>query len=342
MELITEYEEKKEDLQTILDFIFILCGKDKATYDHIILWLSQLIQFPHIKTCCPFFISKEGAGKGTLISLLRTMLGSKKILETQNPNRDVWGDFNEEMEYAMIVILDELTQKDFLDSEAKYKGLATGGTLIINKKGKDKFEIPSFHRFISTTNSENFRPSRRTWIIRCSDELINDKEFFSKMLVLVKNIDVAKTFYEYLKAVEGADKFNELPIPSTEYQEDLKESNYSMVEKFLIHIAEKNFDKIEYDILASTLFSNFNSWIVSNKFKYEMNSTAFGLKLKQLKIDGVDKCEKRTNKGWNYKINIPKLNKHFKLGCLIKCENVVVNDNLTIGADDDEDDETDE
>jgi hypothetical protein len=50
--------------------------------------------YPEIKTIVPTFISKQGAGKGSLLKLLSKMLGAKNVLEITNPKRDIWGDFN--------------------------------------------------------------------------------------------------------------------------------------------------------------------------------------------------------------------------------------------------------
>lgn len=74
MELVTEYVEMKDELDIILKHIKILCGNDKVVYDYFIKWISQMIQYPAIKSICPTLISKEGAGKGTLMRLLCKML----------------------------------------------------------------------------------------------------------------------------------------------------------------------------------------------------------------------------------------------------------------------------
>ena len=83
------YESHTEGLEIMLKHINILCDNDKLVYDYFIGWIAMMIQKPEIKTTCITLISKEGAGKGTLMQLFAKMLGESKILETKTPSRDV-------------------------------------------------------------------------------------------------------------------------------------------------------------------------------------------------------------------------------------------------------------
>jgi hypothetical protein len=63
-----------------------MCGNEEVMYQYFIKWIGFLIQYPSKKSICPVFISKEGAGKGTMFELFRRMIGSRKVLETTNQN----------------------------------------------------------------------------------------------------------------------------------------------------------------------------------------------------------------------------------------------------------------
>ena len=67
-----------------------------------------MIQFPDKKIPCIVLISNQGAGKTSLILLLKKMLGGKKVIECSDPARDVWGDFNSLMMDAFLVNLSEV------------------------------------------------------------------------------------------------------------------------------------------------------------------------------------------------------------------------------------------
>eukprot|EP01038_Epipyxis_sp_PR26KG_P015697 gene15697-21238_t len=84
------YETHRIGLELFLNHIYIIiCGNQKNVADYVIKWMAQMIQYPAVKTRCLTLISKQGAGKGTLMKLLEKILGIQKILETTNPNRDV-------------------------------------------------------------------------------------------------------------------------------------------------------------------------------------------------------------------------------------------------------------
>ena len=70
-----------------------------------------MVQFSVVKTQVPTFISKEGFGISWLIKLFKVMFGNGKVLETSNPSRDVWGDFNGLTMNAFIGNLNEISKK---------------------------------------------------------------------------------------------------------------------------------------------------------------------------------------------------------------------------------------
>jgi hypothetical protein len=87
MEFVDSYEPDQEGLEFMLNHILILCAKDKVVYDYFVQWIAHAIQFPEQKCgVAPVFISGEGAGKGSLMGLLRKMLGEKKCWRLQLRN----------------------------------------------------------------------------------------------------------------------------------------------------------------------------------------------------------------------------------------------------------------
>jgi hypothetical protein len=122
-------------------------------------------------------------------------MGNNKVLESQTPDRDVWGNFNGLMANAFLVAVDELEKQKAKDM-AQIKGLITEPTLPINQKGKGQYIINSFHRFLGMSNGENpiatGKNDRRKLIVRCSDELIGKSE---------KNVEYFNRFYSIIGIV---------------------------------------------------------------------------------------------------------------------------------------------
>lgn len=237
MENVSSYTENIEARDFILNHIKILCNYDDNVYQYFIKWISQMIQFPHIKTNVPTLISKEGAGKGSLIRLFEKMLGTYKVFQSNNPSRDVWGDFNFVMVNSYLVVLDELSKKDTINADGFIKGLITEPFIVVNSKGTNQVKVPSFHRFIiSTNNEEPFNTScddRRKFVIRCSDDLIGNKTYFKKFYNYIDDVNVIKTMYEYFKNFEGVENFLALPVPITEYHTKLIECSFNPIENGL-------------------------------------------------------------------------------------------------------------
>ena len=323
MELLTEsYTHKQTELNFILNHIKILCNNDENVYDYFIKWIAQMVQYPHIKTIMPTFISGEGSGKGTLFKLFEKMLGNEKVFETTNPSRDVWGDFNGMMCNCFLVNLNELSKKDTMEAEGKIKGLITDNTLAINQKGIPQYKIKSYHRFITTTNKEepinSTNGDRRNLIIRSSDEKKGDYIYFETMHKYLEDNDVIRTCYDYFKGIEGMDKFKDISIPQTEYQTNLKELSKSPIEQWLESFTREhmNDSKECIELLGTEIYELFKHWSNSNGIKYDINAVKLGVKLINMKINGVSKG-RHTMKGDTKLFNISELKNTFSLGCLI-------------------------
>lgn len=321
MELITEWETKADAVERIKKHILILCGNDATVYDYFEKWIAQMIQFPAVKSVCPILISKEGAGKGTLLQLFTKMMGSTKVFETTQPSRDVWGEFNGLMADAFLVNLNELSKKETMESEGRIKGLITDSTLKINNKGIAQFPIESFHRFICTTNNENpmttTQDDRRKFIIRSSDEKCGDKEYFNEIYKLLADKDVIKSCYEYFKSIPNMDKFGDIQIPVSEYHKDLKQLSTSPIESFLKDfVLENYYEKEPIKLYGKEIFVLFNSWLKKCGLEYGCNIQAFGLRLKNLKIDGITKGN-HSKHGEANLYDIPTMIKHFKLDTIV-------------------------
>jgi hypothetical protein len=315
MEFVTDYIEKIEERNFILNHIKILCGNDDNVTDYFIKWIAQMIQYPAIKTICPTLISNEGAGKGTLMRLLSKMLGATKILETTTPSRDVWGDFNAQIANKFLINLNELSKKETIETEGQIKGLITDPKITINNKGVQKYEIDSFHRFLITTNKDEpintKNGDRRNLIIRSSDEKCGDKEYFKKMYKMLDDVNVIKTCYEYFKSIPDMDNFLDLKMPVTEYQEELKELSVNIIEKWLQDFTYKNINRDYVELKACSILEKFNEWKEESGMVYDCNVIQFMVRLCRLKINGV---EKRKSMGINItKFDFEKLKIHFSI-----------------------------
>jgi hypothetical protein len=310
-------EEISDEVKFLLNHIKILCNNDEVVYDYFIKWIAQMFQFPEVKTVCPTFISKEGAGKGTLLKLLKGLMGKKKVFETTDPLRDVFGNFNGLLKDAFLVNFNEVGLQDMKKTVGKMKGLITDDVVTINEKNIKPYEIKTFHRFLITTNNEEpivvTKDTRRNVIIRCSDELIGNKDYFIKINEIIENDKILREFYDYLMNIKDMDKFNKLPLPVTEYQKNLAELSVSVIEQFIKDWTIENFDNKERIIYFSSqeFYECFIEWREKNKIKYEINSYKLLCRLKNSNINGISKKKTKLN---NLSVfNVDELIKYFNI-----------------------------
>ena len=275
-----------------------------------------MIKYPATKNICPTLISKEGSGKGTLMMLLQKMIGDSKYFETTSPSSHVWGDFNGIMSSAFLVNLDELSKKETMECEGKIKGLITNPKMTINNKGINAYHMMSYHRFIATTNNEDpfktTKGDRRNLIIRSSDELKGNVEYFNEMYKLLDDINVIKTCYEYFKTMPDMDKFNELKMPETSYQNDMKTANTNPVEAWLKSYVIENYYETEKELLDKEQFDLFKNWCNKCGLEYKLSSIQFGVRMTRLNLQGLQKG-KHTKSGNTKIFNISKLKEELKL-----------------------------
>jgi hypothetical protein len=304
-----ENEKSKLEVQFILNHIKILCDNDVVVYNYLINWIAQMIQFPEVKTVAVTMISSEGAGKGTLMKLFGKMLGKKKILETSTPSRDVFGSFNSMMSDYFLINLNELSKSETKGSEGQFKQMVTDGNLTINAKGVAQYQIDSYHRFFITTNNPDpittKKDDRRNLIIRSSDEKIGDKDYFEKMNEYLEDDNIIKGVYQHFKSIENMEKFGLLPLPVTNYHNNLKEGNRDILDQWLEEYTfqYRNFPSIEKT--ATECFNDFISWRELGDIKYEINKPKFGVKLNTIARDCITSI--RSNSGMSKIFDIVKL-----------------------------------
>jgi len=314
-ENIAEYVPNLEALAIIRNHIAVLCNHNPDVTEFIENWIAQMIQFPEIKNgCMPCFISDEGSGKGTLMALFHKMLGSAKVLETTDPERDVWGSFNSLMEQAFLVNLNEISTKNTMGSIGKIKGLITDPTIVINNKGIKQVVVNSFHRFIMTTNCDEpistKQGDRRTLVIRSSDEKKGNTEYFDSLHELHNDFNVVKTCFDFFKA-KDIQSFNFKKLPETDYQNELKDKNMHVYQQWLRDFVFCDSAMHSPSMTAGDMFGLFASWTRQNGVVFETNRIKMGLWFATHKFDGLTKTKTRVGATWtfDYEIlaNVPSL-----------------------------------
>jgi len=291
MEKVSLGEPTTHATDMILKHIFALCGNNQPMTDYFCLWIAQMIQFPSVKTIMPTFISKQGAGKGTLMKLFQRMFGESKVLnEITTPSRDVWGNFNGMMRQAFLVNLDELSGKDSREAVGVLKALVKSETIRINEKGVNSCVVKSFARFIATTNNSDplsiTADDRRNCVIRSSDEHCKNAEYFDSLYKILCDDNAVRNIYEYFKTLPCQRNFNSIPIPQSEYQLQMVELSISPIEQWIREYAQQKSGITR--LSSQECFLLFDQWKTDQKLSYEINALKFSVQRSRLGINGVE------------------------------------------------------
>ncbi len=328
VERMTHFQINEEYVEAFNKHVLILCDNDEEQQKILISWIAHIFQHTDAKSFNPVIISNEGAGKGTLMKIISRLCGTNKVLETTNPLEYVFGKFNDTMTEAIVVNINECSKKDMIHVVEQLKGLVSDPTMWIQGKGAKKFKQKSHHRFIITTNNEDPIPTkngdRRNHIIRASDELIGNTEYFTNFNKMIETDEFIYSIYQYLLNLPDIPRnFDVQGFPQTEYQDELKEASkdYALLwlEDFVRESIEDNdiTDKTQYKLSSSEVFLRFKSFCNENSLNCERNTVSFMKHLYLMKIQGIEKF-KGTKGTRMTKFDLNILAKNLLIGCQIE------------------------
>jgi len=281
MENVRKYTPMNDNLQFLLNHLKILCDDNMELYNYLICWTAQLIQHPETKTNMPIMTSRQGAGKGTYLKMLRAMLGDNKIYETTDPDKYIFGQFNGHLTNSLVIVINEAEYKLTSKNDSNIKAIITDPPITINEKNVSMYVIDWSGRLIGFSNSHNsFGTStddRRKWFIRCSNKLCNNYRYYNIINGLIEDVDTMKTLYEYFKNYKygdmSMDKFNSIKKPISDAQRELCESSEKVPETFIKNLS---MEKIEEDIECEeftnkTIYQEFKLYLSNNSLEYKTN-----------------------------------------------------------------------
>lgn len=275
-----------EALKAFSNHIQILANHDQVTYEYICNWVAQSIQRPGEKMGVALnFVGEQGIGKNTFTDILVELYGgSNKKVETAQPERDVWGQFNDLMTTAYLVILNETDKRNTIGHDGKIKACITDNTIPISPKGKTSFIMASYHRFIQNTNTEDptttSKTDRRNVIIRCSDEKMGDTNYFIELNNILHSPNALRSIYWSFKTMDIS-TFKRGDRIVTDYHTTIIQYNEDPIKLFLKSLVETNTGVMEMSSVE--LLAMFNRWRAETKMRFGENMNVLSL-LKQIRL----------------------------------------------------------
>lgn len=166
-----------------------VCDGEKALYRWLIGWMAHLIQRPWEKPgTAVVFKGKPGVGKSTVGEHLGALIA--RHYATVSTPRGLMGQFNAHLGAALLVQVEEGFWAGDKAAESDLRHKITGPTFNLERKGQDVIELPSFHRYLITSNERWTVPAqhdeRRYAIFNVSDARMKDHEYFGAISAQMK------------------------------------------------------------------------------------------------------------------------------------------------------------
>lgn len=167
---------EEHDINNISTFIEIvekvLCDNNKKYSDFLLDLIAWQFANPDQKSqVAVLFRGKGGTFKGTFMENLRAINSHHYV--SLNGKKQLTGNFNAILAYATTVFVDEVDFKDQATADA-LKSLITDPLIVMENKGKDAFNLPSYINIFASTNRSNKLElesiNRRWFCIKTADK----------------------------------------------------------------------------------------------------------------------------------------------------------------------------
>lgn len=154
-EIAEKFDE--DEAQPILDHILdSWCNGDEQSFEYVMDYFAHIIQKPWKKSGVVLALrSKQGGGKGVIISKLGEIIGDNHFCQNSNANY-LFGDFNGQLEGKILVNLDEAFWGGDKKMEGMMKNKITERNQTINKKNKEAYMVSDYANYIISTNNDWF------------------------------------------------------------------------------------------------------------------------------------------------------------------------------------------
>ena len=313
-------EDAVDHLTVLLTHIKeVIAASDVHQFKFVMLWLAQMIQYPHLKSVWPVFVGTGGAGKSTLMKLIREMIGVSMFLTTSSPEEDVWGKFNSGIATKYFIEFAEVNKANFFQAQGRVKQILEDDQITVQQKHVDSKMIDSFHHgCICTNNMMPVFEDRRWAPIHVSEHLLIPKNcpacvtgtcdgcarkiaYHTRTNTTVVQPGAVRIFLELLTNLECPRKLTAQHVPQSEQADLIREGSKDVIDHALAHLVKT---RIEADPACTTelytpedLFDHYRHYYKMFEKGDELGLAAFRNRLNSKQLAGLKKVRARSYRG---------------------------------------------
>jgi len=206
-----------------------LCGNNHEIYNYELDKIAHMIQKPTEKIDqFSLYNSDQGNFKDGNYQLQRKLLGEDLVISFESVD-DFFSNFNAEQSCKLLIMINEISESgmgvsDGMKRHNKLKGLITGKTLRVEKKGVDAIRVNDYSRYILFSNFEGMyveNTDRRGVYIKSDSTHANDSVYFKPLWDSLDDLDFIKSAFSFF-AHRDISLFNAHKGPHSEFKNEMK------------------------------------------------------------------------------------------------------------------------
>jgi len=246
----SEYSYDEDAVNMYLEHLKSLCNYELNVYNFLILWIAHMFQKTDVKPgVMPLLLGQQGVGKDLALDVLAAIMGQGKRFESVSPDVDVFGQFNSALVDALLIQLSEINKSHTAGSIGQLNSFITAPTIRINEKYKTNVVVPSYHRYICTSNNEEpitiqDHKQRRFIVAYADNRHRGDSVYFDKLGTLLHDKNGLMSIYEYFneRVSNVPTRFTNIQQYFSSFQRDMQLENKSYIVGFLQWMVAKQTD----------------------------------------------------------------------------------------------------
>jgi hypothetical protein len=251
---------------------------DEVEVNFILLWISNMFQFPSSRSIMLCINGDQGTGKTCFVEFLNNIIGGDKVISVTNPETELFGNFNGHLSNKVLINLNEVSRKNMCAFYDAIKPLITEKTIKIHNKGLKAYTEQNLGRYILTTNNDMVMDikenDRRYFPCETKNILRGNTEYFNNFYRCINDKNIQYSFFKEMMGYPTRRTITIKDIPVTETMHKAYEYNRDNIEEYALQfIGEKH---------AQENYIDFKIWCGQQGIKCE-NITRKSFEMKFIK-----------------------------------------------------------
>ena len=275
---------------------------DEIEVNFILLWISNLFQFPSSRSIMICINGEQGTGKSCFIEFLNNIIGCDKTISITNPETELFGNFNGHLSNKVLINLNEVSRKNMCSFYDAIKPLITEREITIHNKGLKAYKEQNLGRYILTTNNDMVMEikenDRRYFPCETKNTMRGNADYFISFYKCINDKNMQYSFFKEMMAYQTKRAITIKDIPITETMTKAYEYNKDSIEEYTsLFIGEKD---------AQTNYTDFKKWcgtqgikcehFTKKSFDFKFNKYLIKYGIEKIKCDYIEEGQRITIK----------------------------------------------